>query len=107
MDDERAALTPQERKTMAETNDRPWWHAANREIIGLAPEPFGDEWPTHGYDGELRSYDWDATGAFARTGVTREQWLELTDEMIRRWTAFRAHLLALPDDAAPSSGAEA
>lgn len=80
-------------------SERPdWWCIANRGIIGLGPEPFADVWPTDGYDGELRSYDWEASGSFAQTGVTREQWLALADEMIRRWAAYRAHLLALPDD---------
>jgi hypothetical protein len=68
--------------------------------IGLCPAPWvGDEkqWPTYGYDGHLAkvTYD-DEPKTFADSGYSREEWLALADEMIARWTAWRAHIASLP-----------
>ncbi len=78
---------------------------ANHGIIGLKPAPWNDHtdfsWPTEGYDGDLRQYDWDEYHAgrlFAATGHTREEWIALADEMLARWTDYRAHLVAMPED---------
>ena len=80
-----------------------WWDA-NRGIVGLEPGPWtGADWPTEGYDGELGAQDWSFDPdehPFAYSGHTREEWLQLADEMIARWTAWRAHVEALPADAA-------
>lgn len=70
---------------------------ANCGIIGIGPGPHmqaddSSSWPTDGYDSVLVKYDWDSgvPGSFAWSGYSREEWLELADEMLRRWTEFRA-----------------
>jgi hypothetical protein len=76
---------------MIDSNDR----------IGLGPAPWNDgdwqKWPTHGYDSEIAkvTYD-DEPKTFADSGYSREEWLALADEMIARWTAWRAHIASLP-----------
>jgi hypothetical protein len=89
-----------------------WWEGcADRGLIGLAPEPWdlahdAFAWPTAGFDSVLAGYDWEADARapgnpFAWTGQTREEWLALADEMIRRWTAWRAHVASLPASLPP------
>lgn len=75
--------------------------AANRGIIGLAPGPWDEsDWPSEGYDGQLYAFNFDAADErpddpFARSGYTREEWLTLADEMIQRWTDWKAHIAGL------------
>lgn len=72
-------------------------------IIGIAPPPWNAndnlDWPTGGYDSPLSEALWEEeVPIFERTGYTREEWLALADEMIARWTAWKAHITELPDD---------
>ena len=88
---------------MNDTLKKPFWAGANQGIVGLAAGPWdareGLHWPTEGYDSALVSYDWDhEAGSFGWTGQTREEWLALADEMIARWTAWRAHVVTLPPE---------
>lgn len=84
--------------------DTPFWKHANYGIIGLGPEPWDDpedslSWPTEGFDGPLMLNGWrdpdEPIDGVANSGQTREEWLALADEMIRRWTAWRAHVASL------------
>lgn len=80
----------------------PWWAFANAGVIGLGPGPWTlteyDAWPREGYDAAISKCDWDAGGPFAVSGHTKAEWLELGDEMIRRWTEWRVLIASQPDE---------
>lgn len=68
-----------------------FYDKANRKIIGLAPQsedliiwfPFG------GYDESLTKYGFDDDPL---GGYTKEECLDLADEMLARWTAWRRYI---------------
>jgi hypothetical protein len=71
---------------------------ANNGIVGIGPGPYLQpadmatmRYPTDGYDAELVKFDWEAgpPGSLAWSGYSREEWIWLADEMLRRWTEFR------------------
>lgn len=97
---------------MSDAKHLPIGANANHGLIGLGPAPWGDfdamHWPTDGYDATLAGYDWQAADrgdVFGWSTFTREDWLALGDDMIARWTAWRAHIATLPAGAAsPEEG---
>lgn len=81
-----------------------WWEdCANQGLIGLGPPPWDlrawDGWPTEGYDGSLSEH-WHEGTIFRRSGHTKAEWLQLANEMIGRWTAWRAEVERYPDEPA-------
>jgi hypothetical protein len=80
---------------------------AHMGIIGLAPAPWFDEddivtaWPTGGYDSPLHACAWHEwvdgecvveMDMWKRSGHTKAEWIALADEMIARWSAWKAEL---------------
>lgn len=79
---------------MSDKQER-WWdaHKPNATIIGISEGPWtagsGFIYPTEGYDADLVCYRYG--------DVTKEQWLELADHMIQRWTDWKAFISTLKE----------
>jgi hypothetical protein len=71
-----------------------------QDRAGIGPGPYTNdnpEWPTYGYDGSLCGWEPPPrVRVDGYSGCTRAEWQAIADEMLARWTEWRAWMNAAP-----------